>query len=248
MTALIPQGRDLTASGHGGSAWQNAPMVDPRRSSPEPPWGGPEIVHTPGMGDDLMRELAPLLAEDGIDLDDPSKIPDTATLQAALDRAIERRNTELFTPIGEARQLALTTLRLYVEAIADDQTELAGAILATAVPESPDGSQATVAATIGVALDLLDTILSGAHQDAPAGIGAKARLPRGHWYGERAARDILVLAQRRRAFGALGALITKQGSHAVQSGAAIALAGTMQTWAALVDQPVDHVTVDVFTQ
>lgn len=223
-------------------------MVDPRRSSPEPPWRGPEIVHTPGMGDDLMREIAPLLAEDGIDLDDPSTIPDRATLQSALDRAIERRNTELFTPVGEARSLALTTLRLYVEAIASDQTELAGAILATAVPESPDGSQATVAGTIGVALDLLDAILGGADPDAPAGIGAKARLPRGHWFGERAARDILVLAQRRRAFSALGALITKQGSHAVQSGAAIALAGTMQTWADLVGRPVDQVTVAVFTQ
>lgn len=84
---------------------------------------------------------------------------------------------ELFTPVGEARQLALTTLRLYVEAIASDQTELAGAILATAVPESPDGSQATVAGTIGVALDLLDTVLTGNHPDAPPGIGAKARLP-----------------------------------------------------------------------
>jgi hypothetical protein len=142
---------------------------------------------------------------------------------------------ELFTPVGEARSLALTTLRLFVEAIADDQTELAGAILATAVPESPDGSQATVAGTIGVALDLLDTILTGNHPDAPAGIGAKARLPQGHWYGERAARDILDLARRGRAHGALGALITKQGSHAVQSGAAIA-----------VDHPVDQVTPSVF--
>ena len=221
-------------------------MVDPRRSSPEPPWAGPEIMHTPGTADDLMRELAPILAEDGIDLDDPDSIPDMETLQAALDRAVERRNMELFTPVGEARSLALTTLRLFVEAIADDQTELAGAILATAVPESPDGSQATVAGTIGVALDLLDTILPGNHPDAPPGIGAKARLPKGHWYGERAARDILDLARRGRAHSALGALITKQGSHAVQSGAAIALAGTMQAWASLVGQPVDQVAPSAF--
>jgi hypothetical protein len=220
-------------------------MVDPRRSSPEPPWGGPEIVHTPGTANDLMRELAPILAEDGIDLDDPDTIPDVETLQAALERAVERRNMELFTPVGEARALALTTLRLFVEAVADDQTELAGAILATAVPESPDDSQATVAGTIGVALDLLDTILTGKRPDAPPGIGAKARIPKGHWFGERAARDILDLARRGRAHSALGALITKQGSHAVQSGAAIALAGTMQAWAALVGKPVDQVTPSV---
>jgi len=129
------------------------------------------------MANDLMRELAPLLAEDGIDLDDPSSIPDLETLQAALSRATERRNMELFTPVGEARALALTTLRLFVEAIADDEIELAGAILATAVPESPDGSQATVAGTIGVALDLLDTILSGHHPLAPHGVSAQARSP-----------------------------------------------------------------------
>ena len=225
---------------------EDVSVVDPRRSFPEPPWNGPEIVHTPGTADDLMRELAPILAEDGIDLDDPDSIPDRETLQAALDRAVERRNMELFTPVGEARQLALTTLRLYVEAIASDQFELAGAILATAVPESPDGSQATVAGTIGVALDLLDTILTGSHPDTPAGIGAKARLPKGHWYGERAARDILDLARRGRAHSALGALIAKQGSHAVQSGAAIALAGTMQAWAALAGKQVDKVTPSVF--
>ena len=74
---------------------------------------------------------------------------------------------ELFTPVGEARSLVLTTLRLFVEAIANDQSDHAGAILATAAPGSPDGSQATVAGTIGVALDLIDTILAGNHADAP---------------------------------------------------------------------------------
>lgn len=221
-------------------------MVDARRTSPEPPWAGPEIVHRRGMADDLMHELAPLLAEDGIDLDDPDSIPDQETLQRALDRAVERRNMALFTPVGEARSLALTVLRLFVEAVAENRTELAAAVLATAVPESPDGSRATVAGTIGVALDLLDTILSGQHEDAPKGLAARTRLPKGHWVGERAARDILQLAQRGRAFDALDALIVKQGSHAVLSGAALALAATAQTWADLVDAPVAQVTPTVF--
>lgn len=219
-----------------------------RRTSPEPPWGGPEIRHTPGMADDLMGELAPLLAEDGIDLDDPASVPDMESLQRALDRAVERRNMQLFTPVGEARALALTTLRLFVEAIDAGQAELAEAILATAVPESPDGSQATVAGTIGVALDLLDTILGAGHPDAPSGIGARTRLPKGHWFGERAGRDVLDLARRGRAFGALGSLIAKQGSPAVQAGAALALAGVMQTWADLVDRPVDQVTPIAFVE
>ncbi len=221
------------------SLWQDRRMADARRSSPEPPQGGPEIVHTPGMAEDMMRELAPLLAEDGIDLDDPGSIPDQETLQRALDRAVERRNMALFAPVGDARSLALTVLRLFAEAVADNQTALAGAVLATAVPESPDDSRATVAGTIGVGLDLLDTILSGQGDGVPQGLAARTRLPKGHWVGERAARDILQLAQRGRAFDALGALIVKHGSHAVQSGTALALAAGVQTWA-------DQVTPDVF--
>lgn len=217
-----------------------------RRSSPEPPWGGPEIRHQPGMADDLMRELAPLLAEDGIDFNDPNSVPDMESLQRALDRAVERRNMQLFTPVGEARALALTTLRLFVEAIASNQADLAGAILATAVPESPDGSQATVAGTIGVALDLLDTIVGSGHPEAPDGIGARAKLPKGQWHGERAARDILDLARRGRAFRAVDSLIAKQGSPAVQAGAALALAGVMQAWADLVGEPVDQITRAAF--
>lgn len=198
------------------------------------------------MADDLMRELAPLLAEDGIDLNHPNSIPDMESLQRALDRAVERRNMQLFTPVGEPRALALTTLRLFVEAIADDQADLAEAILATAVPESPDGSHATVAGTIGAALDLLDTILGGGHPEAPVGIGARAKLPKGHWFGERAARDILDLARRGRAFRALDSLVAKQGSPAVQAGAALALAGAMQAWADLAGEPVDQVTPTAF--
>lgn len=81
-----------------------------------------------------MRELAPLLAEDGINLDDPDSIPDMETLQRALNSAVERRNMQLFTPVGEGRGLALTTLRLFIEAIADDEVELsAGTLVGMAV-------------------------------------------------------------------------------------------------------------------
>ena len=221
-------------------------MADVRLSSAEPPWGGPQVVQTPGMADDLMREIAPLLAEEGIDLDDPASIPDQETLQRALDRAIERRNVTLFTPVGQARSVALTTLRLYVEAISADHTELAGAILATAQPEPADDSVASVAGTIGIALDLLDTVLSGRHLESPAGLGEKVRLPKGHWVGERAARDIIDLARKGRSFDSLRALIGKQGSPAVQSGAALALAALMQAWSDLTETPVDQITPSVF--
>jgi len=44
------------------------------------------------------------------------------TLQRALNRAMERHNMSLFTPVGRARELAAATLRLALEAIADGDT------------------------------------------------------------------------------------------------------------------------------
>jgi hypothetical protein len=43
-------------------------VPDMRRRSPEPPAGAPEIQFKPGMASDLLRELAPLLAGKGIDV------------------------------------------------------------------------------------------------------------------------------------------------------------------------------------
>ena len=177
----------------------------------------------------MLRELAPLLAEEGIDLSDVDG-PDLDTLQNALNRAVERRNMGLFTPVGPARELAVTALRLAVEAITDGDSTLAGTVLEQAEPESPDNSAPTVAACIGAALGLLNDWLSERHPQAPAGLGQRTRLPAGHWTGERAATDILVLARKRRAFRSLDTLLIKQGGHNVLYGAALALAAAVQTW------------------
>lgn len=207
-----------------------------RRNSPEPPPGLPEIRHTPGMADELMRELAPLLAEDGIDIDN-MQVDDLDTLQAALDRAIERRNMALFTPVGQARDYALTTLRLVVEAIDADDIDLAGAILESVPPESPDG-KATVAGCTGVALDLVDNWLAGRNSDVPTGLAGKTRLPAGHWLGERAATDVLALAAKGRAFGSLRTLTVRQGGRHMLYGSALAVAAALQAWSDLTGTPV----------
>jgi hypothetical protein len=203
-----------------------------RRRTPEPRPGPPRTQHTPGMADDLMREIAPLLAEEAIDLD-AAAAPDLKTLQAALDRAVERRNRELFTPVGEARAYALTTLRLVAEAIADDNATLAAAILESVPPEAPDGKSATVAGCIGVALDLVDNWLGGTHPETPADLKQSTKLPAGHWTGERAATDVLALARKGRAFRSLGTLNIRQGGHHLLYGSALAVAATLQTWAQL---------------
>ena len=216
-------------------------MADMRRRGPEPLPGMPRIEHSPGMADELMRELAPLMAEEGIDLDN---IPDTETLQRALDRATERRNMQLFTPVGECRDIALVTLRLVVEAILDGNTALAGALLEQVVPESAANSAATVASCIGIALGLLDEWLSGRAPQAPAGLGNKTTLPSGRWNGERAANDVLALARKGRAFRSLQQLIVRQGSPQLLPGSALALAAAVDAWVRATAAPRSDVIRD----
>jgi len=110
------------------------------------------------MANEMLRELAPLLAEDGIDVDN---IPGIETLQRAMNRAVERRNMALFTPVGDTREVAAAALRLVVEALAEDDTTLASAILDQVQPESPDNTAPTVSACIRITLGLLDDWLSG---------------------------------------------------------------------------------------
>jgi len=211
-------------------------MAELRRSDPEPPPGPPEIRFTPGVADDLMQELAPFLAEDGIDVDN-LEVDDLDTFQRALDRAVERRNMALFTPVGPAREIAVVTLHLVVEAILDNETALAGAILDQVEPESPDNAVATVASCTGIALGLLDSWLSGHDTNAPANLAQHTKLPRGHWNGERAATDVLALASKGRAFRSLSTLIVRQGSRQLLPGSALSLAAATDAWAKLTDTP-----------
>jgi hypothetical protein len=200
-----------------------------RRHDPEPPPGPPRIEFKPGMANEMLRELAPLLAEEGIDVENTDAL-DMETLQRAMNRAVERRNMELFTPVGETRDLAAAALRLVVEALAEDDSTIASAILDQVQPESPDNSAPTVSACIGLALGLLDEWLGGHEPTVPARLAQRVGLPKGHWQGERAARDILALAGKGRAFRSLGSLITRQGGPQVLFGSALALAATIQAW------------------
>ena len=197
------------------------------------------------MADEMLREMAPLLAEEGIDLDDPDNPPDLDTLQAALARAVERQNVALFTPVGPARDLAVDTLRRTVEAIAAGDAHTAATTLDRAQPESPDNSAPTVAGCIGVALGRLDDWLAGPDPQAPTELAAHTRLPAGHWDGGRPATDILALARKHRAFGSLDTLMTRQGGQQVLYGSALALAATLRTWAQHTDTPITDLTAAI---
>jgi hypothetical protein len=136
----------------------------------------------------------------------------------------------------------ITVLRLVIEAIAEGNTTLAAAILDQVQPESPDNTAATVAGCIGTALGLLDDWLTGSDQRAPKNLSQRVQLPAGHWLGERAATDILVLARKGRAFRSLDTLITRQGGKQVLYGSALTLAATIQTWSADTGTPVTDLT------
>jgi hypothetical protein len=212
----------------GGGSGRMGRVPDMRRRTPEPPPAGPpDIQVNPGMADELLRELAPLLAGDGIDVSNINRT-DPDTLQQALGRAVERHNMAMFTPVGHGRELAAVTMRLAAEAIAGGDTALAAAILDHSQPEAPDGQAATVAGCIGLTLALLDQWLPGHGTSAPPGLAGLTRLPAGHWTGERAARDILTLARKGRAFASLDALIARQGGQHVLYGSALILAAALQ--------------------
>ena len=220
-----------------------------RRGSPEPPWSGPDIQHTPGLARDMLRELAPLLADEGITVDAHGEIvgevPDMATLQHAMNRAVERQNLALFTPTGPDRELAASVLRELSEALEAGDSATAAAVLDAVPPEAPDHDTATVAGVTGVALGLLDEWLSGRDPQAPAGLAGRARLPRGHWVGERAATDILALAGKARAFRSLDKLTITHGGHGLLYGAALALAAATIAWAHDTDTALDDLTSTV---
>lgn len=192
----------------------------------------------------LLRELAPYLAEEGIDLTDPGNPPDLAALQPALERAVARRNMALLTPVGRPRDLAVVTLGLVADAVAAGDVRLVSALLAQVEPESPDDSVATVSSCTGVALHLLDRWLSGGEPDAPAGLVGATRLSRGERPGRRAVPDVLALAAKGSALDSVGALIARRGGDEVLRASALALAAAAIAWARLVDTPVHRVVVE----
>lgn len=226
-----------TPRGTGRAGGRVSAFGNLRTEGPETGPGPLQVSRKPRMADELLTELAPLLAEDGIDVDDP---PDLDVFQAALARAVERRNMELFTPIGPRREVAAAALTGVVGAIAAGKNQDAAARLERIVPESATGREAEVSAVMGLGLGLLDDWLTDPTNPTPAGLGKAVRLPEGQWFGLRAATEILALAGRGRASGSLGALITGQGSHQTLAGTALATTAVLTAWANLTGQPFER--------
>ena len=178
------------------------------------------------MADRTMLELAPFLAEDGIDLETAEL--DLEQLQHALDRAVAKRNLALFTPVGRTRELAVELLHRAVVALVERRPDDAITLLDQAVPESTDDSTAEVSSCIGTALRLLDTYLSPDGGTAPPRLRLTPAPSR--WPGSWAVDDIVARAGRGCAFDSLHVLSLNYAGRALHYGSASALAVVFRAW------------------
>lgn len=184
---------------------------------------GLNVVHRPGLADQMMQELAPLLAAEGIDMNNPESF-DLETLNAAMARAVDRRNFELFVATGERLSYARTILRSFTEVVGAGDRELAEGIIWSVEPEPADQDVASVAHVIGVSAGLVDSWLST--PDLAAQL-RKIVVPAWGSHGRAAAADILALARKARAFDSIGALHRQHSGLAIVEGGALAVAGTL---------------------
>lgn len=178
------------------------------------------IVHTPGMAAELMRELAPLLAADGIDIDAEEIDVDVDTLNAAMGRAVEQRNLELFTPVGQSRERVFALIREFATALEENGQQAAEALLAPVGPD-PTATHPSAAHVIGATLGLIDTWLSAGQYAQDLGV---VRLRPWRGAAKRVATELRALGSSGRAFDTLSSLMAQHGGKKVQDGALLLVA------------------------
>lgn len=182
------------------------------------------ISHQPDMADQMMRELAPLLAEEGVDIDNLTDDVDLDTLNAALASATERYNMELFTPVGAERDQATGVLKQFSDAVHRGNNAQAQRILDAVEPE-PSAQYPSASQLIGTSLDLLDRWFSASPQ--PAGL-ARVKVPSWDRPARDAGNDLLGLAPKGRAYQSLDSLIVRHAGRALADGAALLIAATLE--------------------
>lgn len=172
------------------------------------------IEHRPGLADEMLAEIAPLLAAEGINFNDPNFSLDQ--LNDALARAMERYNLELFTPVGRDLDRSYAVLERFSIALDAGQQTQAKAVL-DAIGPDPTKRNPSVAHVIGAGLGLLDRWLSTGRVQTVLLLPAAGT-------GRAAARDILKHARNGNAFGSLDSLILTHAGKAVLEGTALAVA------------------------
>ncbi|MGO1362752.1 MAG: hypothetical protein ACTHU6_14145 [Brevibacterium aurantiacum] len=185
---------------------------------------GGKISHNPGMGDGMMRELAPFLKAEGVDIDDPNADFTEAEFHAAMEKAQGEYNRRLFNPVGAHRGLALGALRSFSLAFADGDIMRAEAVVAS-LPSDPEDFKPSVAQVTGAAMGLVDEwFTDDVHGPKLGGVMAPK------WpvkKSRNAARDILALAHKGRVVDSLDRLITSNSGRPVLEGSMLAVAAAV---------------------
>ncbi len=200
------------------------------------------VVHKPGLAADLMRELAPFLAEEGVDIDDPTGV-DFERLNAVMGRAMVRRSVELSTPVGEQRDYAVTLLRVTAEAIDEGFEDLARAVIHSIEPAPTDPNKAAASHVMGLCMELLDSW----HGRAEVAFSS-VRITAWDARSRAAAIDMIALAKKARAFDPLTALTRKYRGFVVLEAGMLAVAASLQSWAASEDTTVRELGARVLAE
>lgn len=193
------------------------------------------IVHRPGMADEFMKQIEPLLAADGFDLNNQDQDVDLDDLDAAMGRAVERHNMELVTPVGDARILTVNVLREFVMAYGNSQLE--DTIFNRLRPD-PTKHHPSFSHLIGVATETLDTWYTDSSlRPALVGVGFSAVPPQ----IEPVVTHLVALARKGRTFSSIQRLLIKYNGSNVAMAGAYAVAVTLRAVAEQREQPVRSV-------
>ncbi|NWN88752.1 MAG: hypothetical protein HLX51_09475 [Micrococcaceae bacterium] len=192
------------------------------------------VTHRPGMAQELMDEIGPLLAADGFDMENPDQDVDLENLNAAMGRAVERRNMELVTPVGAARALTVALLREFVNVYTAEDRQLLDSILGRLRPD-PTPRHPSFSHLIGVALEKLDAWYSDEALRA-----ALTRLPSADTPAEvrPAISDLEALARKGRAFRSIERLLVQHNGAILAAASAYLVAVTVAAVTAHRQQPV----------
>lgn len=200
------------------------------------------IVHTPGMAQEMLEELAPLLAAEGVDLDDPEGFESIEELNAALGRAVEQRNLHLMNPVSAERDLTHEFLLEVTELLAAGKLRDAERAVESIEPE-PTATRPPASHVIGEGLGLLDTW----HSDADLGPAlADAKIPKWRGPAKSTARRLLASARRREAYASLDSLLIQHGGLFVMHSVILAVAATISAHAAAQGSRVPQAAAELF--
>lgn len=193
------------------------------------------IAHRPGMADELLEEIGPLLAADGFDMGNPDQEMDFDDLNAAMGRAVERRNMELVTPVGDARTRTVNMLREFVMAYGNSQLE--DTIFNRLRPD-PTKRHPSFSHLIGVASETLD-----AWYTDPALRTALTRITFADVPPEvqPVVTHLVALARKGRTFSSIERLLFKHNGAIVAMAGAYAVAATLIAVAKHQQQPMQSV-------